>query len=390
MNAAPPTITIGKLIEKVVSWNPPRDAPEDKLHYIDLSSVDNTTKQITANQTVIGREAPSRARQRVKAGDILVSTVRPNLNGVARVPGHLDGATASTGFCVLRPQPSKLNANYLFHWVQSVEFVADMMRKATGASYPAVSDKIIAQSEIPLPSLDEQKRIAAILDQADELRRKRQRSIDRLDNFGEAAFDQINVSNGNWSQLSEVCKFENGDRGKNYPGKKSLLKHGVPFVSAADLDANGDVVRENLSYISDDRFRILRSGKFSGGDFLFCLRGSLGKFALVPDGMSGAIASSLVIIRISNSIDHEFFRGYLGSRLVKKEINFYSNGLAQPNLSGASLKKFKIFLPPIEVQRKFGETMTKIVEARERLLRSKAQMDQLFASLQHRAFRGEV
>ena len=63
MSDALPTIPIGKLIEKVVSWNPPRDAPDDELDYIDLSSVDNTTKQITANQTVIGREAPSRARQ---------------------------------------------------------------------------------------------------------------------------------------------------------------------------------------------------------------------------------------------------------------------------------------------------------------------------------------
>ncbi|WP_120075885.1 restriction endonuclease subunit S [Aurantiacibacter odishensis] len=273
-------------------------------------------------------------------------------------------------------------------WVSRLLRWMRLEQYTRGVGVPTLNRNLVHEIEIPVPPLDEQKRIAAILDQADELRRKRQRAIDRLNQFGEAAFAQLDISKGRWSELSEVCEFENGDRGKNYPGKKSLLSKGIPFVSAADLDANGEVVRSNLSYISDARFEMLRSGKFAGGDFLFCLRGSLGKFALVPDGMSGAIASSLIIIRISDSLDHEFFRGYLGSRLVKKEIDFYSNGLAQPNLSGASLKKFKIFLPPIEVQKKFGATMSKIGETRERLLRSKAQLDHLFASLQHSAFLG--
>lgn len=241
MNAAIPTIPIGKLIEKVVSWNPPRDAPDDELDYIDLSSVDNATKQITANQTVIGSEAPSRARQRVKAGDILVSTVRPNLNGVARVPDQLDGATASTGFCVLRPQAAQLDASYLFHWVQSAEFVGDMMRKATGASYPAVSDKIIAQSEIPLPPLDEQKRIAAILDQADELRRKRQRAIDRLNQLGQAIFHEMfgdPRANPNEYPILPLGQLVENEDGKRVPVKladREKMDGEYPYYGASGV-----------------------------------------------------------------------------------------------------------------------------------------------------------
>lgn len=165
----PPSVPIGSLVEKVSSWNPPRDAPDEKLSYIDLSSVDNKLKAVTANQVVLGCEAPSRARQRVLAGDILASTVRPNLNGVARVPHHLDGGTASTGFCVLRPKLTKLDPSYLFHWVTSDAFIDDMVRKATGASYPAVSDKIIFNSEIPLPPLQEQKLFAGRVQEIDEL-----------------------------------------------------------------------------------------------------------------------------------------------------------------------------------------------------------------------------
>ncbi len=74
------------------------------------------------------------------------------------------------------------------HWVRSPSFIDRMVREATGASYPAVSDKIVKSSHIPLPPLDEQRRIAAILDKADALRRKRKRALDLLDSLTQAVF----------------------------------------------------------------------------------------------------------------------------------------------------------------------------------------------------------
>ncbi|HHQ4765686.1 TPA: restriction endonuclease subunit S, partial [Aeromonas veronii] len=132
--------------------------------------------------------APSRARQLVKENDLLIATVRPNLNGVALVTADFDGATASTGYCVLRANKNKLDERYLFYWVQSVHFIRDMISKATGANYPAVSDKIIFDSKIPLPPLAEQKRIAAILDKADAIRQKRQQAIALADDFLRSIF----------------------------------------------------------------------------------------------------------------------------------------------------------------------------------------------------------
>jgi hypothetical protein len=101
----------------VHSWNPQKEARGEYINYIDLSSIDNETKIISAHQRVLADDAPSRARQLVQTGDILVSTVRPYLNGVARVPQRLVGATASTGFCVLRPNTKKVSPEYLFQWL---------------------------------------------------------------------------------------------------------------------------------------------------------------------------------------------------------------------------------------------------------------------------------
>jgi type I restriction enzyme S subunit len=125
---------VGDFVVRASTWNPARDGAGTWIKYIDLSSIDNEVKSIVSSQQIFATEAPSRARQLVKAGDVLVSTVRPNLNGVARVPPELDGATASTGFCVLRPNPQKLLSDYLYQWVRTPFFVTAMINKATGAS----------------------------------------------------------------------------------------------------------------------------------------------------------------------------------------------------------------------------------------------------------------
>ncbi|MCO2420083.1 hypothetical protein FA353_26150, partial [Pseudomonas aeruginosa] len=142
-----PLVQIGKYADKVRTWNPAA-GEECIFQYVDLSSVDKSRKVIDLDNVaeISSAEAPSRARQLVVAGDVLVATVRPNLNGVAVVPAELNGATASTGYCVLRADEKNLHGRYLFHWVQTGSFVEDMMSKATGANYPAVSDKIVTVS----------------------------------------------------------------------------------------------------------------------------------------------------------------------------------------------------------------------------------------------------
>ena len=189
---------IGGLVAKVATWNPRVSGSNRAIRYIDISSVNREAKVINGVVEVAAHEAPSRARQLVRTGDVLVSTVRPNLNAVACVGADLDGATASTGYCVLRANPTLLDFRYLYHWVRSGRFVRDMTRRATGASYPAVTDRIVKDSLIPLPSpedrgrsLREQRRIAAILDQADAIRRKRRQALETANDLIPAIFHDM-------------------------------------------------------------------------------------------------------------------------------------------------------------------------------------------------------
>lgn len=131
--------------------------------YIDIGSIDRETKTISTPQTLHGRDAPSRARRKVKVGDILVSMTRPNLNAVALVPPSLDGQIASTGFDVLRPQKG-IDPRWLGYLVRTDDFVSAMSELVQGALYPAVRSKDVRSYIAPVAPSAEQTRIADQLD----------------------------------------------------------------------------------------------------------------------------------------------------------------------------------------------------------------------------------
>jgi type I restriction enzyme S subunit len=161
-------------------------------------------------------------------------------------------------------------------------------------------------------------------------------------------------------ELGEVCQLINGDRGKNYPSKDALYSEGIPFINAGNLQEDLSIQCSGVNYITQDRFNLLSNGKVNHGDILFCLRGSLGKFAIVGKDISqGAIASSLVIIRPKAQLHSSFLKNYLRSTLCRDEIAKFENGAAQPNLSAKDLKKFEIPLPPLTEQKRIAAILDK-------------------------------
>jgi type I restriction enzyme S subunit len=143
----------------------PRTTPDLPFRYVDISSVNNLSKRIIEARTVLGKDAPSRARQIIKANDILAATTRPNLNAVALVPKELDNEICSTGFCVLRPTEF-IDPLFLFAFVQSQRFVETISGEVRGMLYPAVTDNQVRNVYIPLPPIPEQRRIASDLERA--------------------------------------------------------------------------------------------------------------------------------------------------------------------------------------------------------------------------------
>ena len=152
-----------------------------------------------------------------------------------------------------------------------------------------------------------------------------------------------------WTRLSSIFHFINGDRGKNYPAKAKLKSTGeIPFISAVNME-NGTVKSEGLLYLTNEQYNLLGGGHLNRNDFVFCLRGSLGKFCQYPFPF-GAIASSLVILRKYFSINDGYIKIYLAAPLLLEQINDSNNGTAQPNLGARDVSQFLFPLPPLAEQ----------------------------------------
>jgi len=122
--------------------NPSKDFPERYFEYVDISSIDNQSKRIIATKKVLGKDAPSRARQLIKGDDVIISTVRPNLNSVAFVNGNLNNEICSTGFCILRADNNNFIPEYLFFISQEQFFINDLVNKCKGQTTQQYQIKI--------------------------------------------------------------------------------------------------------------------------------------------------------------------------------------------------------------------------------------------------------
>jgi type I restriction enzyme S subunit len=271
-----------------------------------------------------------------------------------------------------------------------------------GATQKAINNQDIEKYfEIPLPPIEVQKKIVAklesLLAKVSEAKKLRVEAQENTDNLLSAElykiFEEGEKKGWEEKELSDVATFINGDRGKNYPNKNYREKEGVPFVNAGHITDYGlDMAK--IDYISENRFNLLRSGKIKKGDILFCLRGSLGKTVIIRKIKKGAIASSLVIIRPTGSVDKEFLARYFLSPICDEQIDKYRSGAAQPNLSVKSLKKFSISVPSLSEQKEIVDRLDlisqKIQAVKELQNKTENEFDALEHSILSKAFSGNL
>ncbi len=147
--------SVAKLSEitKPQEFTKPEKSPNNEYQYVDISAIDSENLAVDLNKVkrFKGKDAPSRARKKIEMGDILFSTVRPNLMRIAKVDFPTYNSLASTGFAVLRADINKVNPDYMGTIVCSGIVTNQVLPQVRGAAYPAVSDSDVLNAEIPLP-----------------------------------------------------------------------------------------------------------------------------------------------------------------------------------------------------------------------------------------------
>jgi len=308
-------------------------------------------------------------------------------------PTNINNITACIGRGLAAIRCNNIERKYLLHYLRgNEEKIASL---GSGSTFKAITIGTLKELKIPFPPLDQQKKIAAVLDAADGYRQKTKALISKYDELTQSLFldmfgDPVTNPNG-WEKVlfSDIATFHNGDRGKNYPSQSAFIEEGIPFINAGNL-SNYSISATGLNFISRERYDLLNAGKIIIGDILFCLRGSLGKFAINSTVDIGAIASSLVLIRVNQQAALEYITGLLKSNYIKGLIEKFDNGSSQPNLSAKSVKEFLIPTPPIELQNQFAERAQAIESQKAQAQASLTQAEDLFNSLLQRAFKGEL
>jgi type I restriction enzyme S subunit len=309
------------------------------------------------------------------------------------VPPDLDGATASTGYCVLRPKPDRIDGNYLFHWVKTGAFVGEMTRRSTGANYPSVTDRVVRESIIPLPPLPEQRRIAAILNKADALRQKRREAIAKLDQLLQSVFLEMfgdPVSNEeDWDPCQLGDLIHAAKDGPHVSPEYSDA--GIPFLSTRHIRA-GKIQWTDLKYISKASAEIQwKKCRPEYGDILYTKGGTTGLAAEVDTHEPFAVWVHVAVLKTNHNVaDPTWLTAMLNTSYCYAQSQRYTHGIANRDLGLGRMKKIKMYRPPQDLQKKFADFSRSLIVKRVFSYASATALDDLFQSIQQRAFTGQL
>jgi type I restriction enzyme, S subunit len=362
-----------------------------KINYIDIASIDRETKHVSVPSYIDASSAPSRARQLLAADDVLVSTVRPNLNAVAMVPSHLNGSIGSTGFCVLRADTTRLRPDYLFYYSQTRTFVSHLTRVANGASYPAVSDDDVLETTIPLPPIDEQSRLVQLLKNADRLRHMRRYALQMCDELLPVLFlkrfgdPKHNAAGFPLRRLEELIQPARPiSYGILMPGPD--ITGGVPYIRVTDIQ-NGEIVRNNIRRTTPEIDQAYKRSRLKAGDLLLSIRGHVGRMAIVPSDLEGAnIAQDSARLATVDSVEAHYVMGCLATHSMQRRMENLTRGAAVQGINLGDVKELPIPVPPLALQRQFAGTIQHHHQLRATHVEALRQSDHLFQTLLHQAF----
>ena len=306
------------------------------------------------------------------AQDILVAKITPCFEnckiGEASIP--TDVGYGSTEFHVIRPLPARLDRRYLLHFLRQARILKTGERRMTGsAGQRRVPASFLEALEIPLPPLEEQRRIAAILDKAGSLQKLSQSAITKLHQTLESSFRRlstITACNCASKRLEEVVEAIIDYRGKS-PEKTA---EGIPLITAR-LIKEGRILGATEFIAPESYSEWMRRGMPKQGDVVFTTEAPLGQVAQI-DNPDVALAQRLVLLRgKSKELDNTYLRFALRMNSVAEQIRKRATGSTVLGIRQKELRQIEIPLPALEVQRDFAR-LALAIEGEIQRLRQRA------------------
>ena len=363
----------------------------DNIIYIDIASVTKGT--IDETQNIQTSKAPSRAKRLVKKNDILYSTVRPNLEHYTFIKDDLPNNTvASTGFAVITPNQDLVDPYYLYCLITQSQFTQYLSQVAEQAvsTYPTVSPNVIADLELSLPPLSEQKRISNILSSFDNKIEQLKKENNILENIAQTIFKEWFVNHNfpnkdgkpykdsggkmidselglipeGWrvGKLGEVLELKSG-----YPfsSKDYAEKSSQQIIRISDVKGKGIIDSNKAFYISNNAIQDSRAKDFilSQGDILISMSGSIGRIGIVPKIIHNTLYLNQRVGKLF--FKKPLFRNYLHSLLLsnnlEEKISSMGYGSVQQNINSKQIHEIPFVIPSTDSLQNFNEKFTALI-----------------------------
>ncbi len=313
-----------------------------------------------------------------KAGDIVLG-IRATI-GVK--------VTADREYCLGRGvaglrAKSGLDDRYLWHWL--THMAPSLAAKAKGATFKQVNREDIGELPISLPSQPKQKRIAEVLDRADALRAKRRAALTQLDSLTQSIFldmfgdPRLNSHDWKLYPLKELGRVKTG--GTPPSAKSGMFDGPIPFVTPGDLESESAVKR---TLTEDGAAEVVTVRE--GSTFVCCIGATIGKMGKAA--ARSAFNQQINAVEWSRLVNDDF--GLATLSFFKSQIAKRGSSTTLPILKKSLFEQIEIPVPPIELQQTFAHRVSKLACLKMRHREAICQLDTLFASLQSRAFRGEL
>jgi type I restriction enzyme, S subunit len=333
----------------------------------------------------------------VEPGDILFNaTNSPELVGKsAFFPGHDEQAVFSNHFLRLRPNTKHLDGRFLARWLtlQFQRRVFEGMCRQWVNQATVGRDSLLAL-KIPVPPLAEQRRIAEVLDRAEALRAKRRAALAELDTLTQAIFlerfgDPIQNTKG--YRVLPLIDLVDPQRPISYgilmPGPDQ--NEGVKYLRVVDMK-NGGIELSGIRKTTEAISYAYRRSLLKPGDLLMSIRGHVGRLAIVPAELEGANITQDTARLAVQAASPIFVRECLRTDGFQGWMAKHTKGVAVRGINLGDVKRMPIILPPKEQRDGFASQVVAIEKLKSAQSCSLAELDALFAALQHRAFRGEL
>ena len=296
----------------------------------------------------------------------------------------------------LRPRQEILLPGYAKWLLKSPRFRTKILRFVNKAvNQASLSTSNLKGIEVSIPTLDEQKRLAAILDKADEIRRKRLHALSEIDALLRAVFlDMFGhlAQNPLDYPVKSIAELVDPERPITYgilmPGPD--VQDGVPYIRVTDIQG-GRVLEAQVRRTTRKIANEYRRSRLKPGDLLLSIRGHVGRMAFTPDELDGAnITQDTARLAIKNKVDAIYLRSCLESSGFQHLMAQRTKGGAVKGINLGDVKALEIPMAPEKSRKAFAAAWLHMQAMIDRGRQSLLEADQLFASLSQRAFQGEL